>query len=652
MKLIKRLLPILGLILILAALGATLGGCAKSTEIDTSGMYLVIYDGNGGVLGNKTTTTRRLFCDPGSKIPDYPTQYEANQYTVSSLGLAMRQGYNLVGWYTSAEYTASANGSRLKLDVGDGYGTFEAKSDGTYVYKPTADETGSYIYIYMEPSSAEAGAEPDTYVLLVPTFDEENNPLLTVAPGFYICNSENDYAEIDDDAMRQIYADAYATKVYTKSAAEELSGYQKTANLTEEEQLLFAGFPRYDYRYLPAEDSDAGLDRFALVSGYVSLFDLFEADADGDYVEKDGNYVKAGADDAELPHYAVVARYVFTGDSTAEMTRYEMAADYWDFANDHVTQDKCQWDGEKYVLHLYAHWEKMLTVRYHYENGTGQTDEATTKLLDDNRTKVYLRAGETIGRKEIVPLYAGHTFVAWSKSADRYDPWDFAVDVFPDGTTALDLYAWYVEGTYVRIVSVGGLTEIGKNPAGKYLIVEDLDLGGKSSLFGLTDKQVFTGEILSFGKTISNFNLKLTPTSEQQDNAGISVIAAPIPVAAGAKISGLRLVGSVTCNKAAKSPATASNKTYSLIASGLIGKEQGETASTVEDCRVELTISPAAGADFSNTSKFTYRYTFGDLVAVGEVTASGCTSVFDCDHFPESGYIQITVRKLAADVEA
>ena len=649
MKFCKRLLPVLGLILLLAALTAVLGGCGKKSDVDTSGMYLVVYDGNGGFLGDKTRTVRKLFCYPGSKIPGYPSDYTPNQYTVSSLGLATRQGYNLLGWYTSAEYTLSATGDYLELKTEDGYGIFESKAGGTYVYKPVADEAGSLIYIYMEPSKAAEDAEPDTYILLVPQYDGENQPLLTVAPGFYICNSEADCAAIEDETLRQFYTEAYAAKVYTKAEAEKYGGYRSFAELTAAEQTTFADFPRYTYRYLAADAGDEGLDHYALVSGHASLFDLFVDDEAGEYVEKNGGYVKATAEDAELRHYKVADRFVFTGDTTEGMARYGMVAHYWDFANNHVTEDQCQWDGEKYVLRLYAHWEKKLTVNYHYENGTGQVDEATTKLLDDNITEVSLHSGQTIGRKEIVPLYAGHTFVGWSKSATVYDPWDFADDVFPEGTISLDLYAYYVEGEYTRIVSAKGLAEIGKNPAGKYLIVNDLDLGGATlttSPFGLTDAQVFTGEILSFGRTISNFTLKLSPQKNKLASEE-ATIGAPIPVADGAKISGLNLSFTIACDKL-KGMGSA-DKTVYLAAAGLIGKElDGESASTIRDCNLELNARPLADDIYAaSDTAYTYQITVGDLVAVGIVTAENCHSMLNADGKLNAGMATLTLRQTA-----
>ena len=627
MKQTRRLIPVLILALLVAALAAVLCGCGKKGDVDTSGMYLVIYDGNGGYLGDKSRTMRKLFCSPGSKIPDYPTDYTPNQYTVSSLGLASRQGYDLVGWYTSAEYTVSATGDYLELKTENGYGIFEADANGNYVYKTIADDSGSLIYIYMEPSTAEEGDQPDTYVLLVPTFDEGGDPLLSVEPGFYICNGEADYSGIEDENLRKAYADASA-KPYTQAEAEALCGYQSLLDMTAEAQTLFENFPRYRTAYILAGEEDAALDRFALVSGHASLFDLFVEDENGGYVEKDGNYVKATAADAEETHYRVSERFVFTGDTTEGMARYGMVAHYWDFANTYVTEDKCEWDGEKYVLHLYAHWEKKLTVNYHYENGTGQVDTSTTRLLSDNRTSVNLRHGEIIGRKEIVPLYAGHTFVGWSKSATVYDPWDFANDVFPDGTAALDLYAYYVEGEYTRVFSAKGLAKIGENPAGNYLIVEDIDLGGASytaSPFGLTEAQTFTGEILSYGKTISNFTLKLSP-QKKNITSGDSTIGSLVPVANGAKITGLNLSFTVSCDKikGVGDPATV----VYLAASGLIGKEaDGETATAVKDCRVDLTVKSASATSFAASDMaYGYQIMVGDLITIGNVTVENCKS--------------------------
>ena len=97
-----------------------LTSCGKSIDIDTSGMLLVIYDGNGGYLGNKTATARKLYTHPGSKIPDYPMDYATSQYTVPSLGLAMRDGYQLLGWYANAEYTLNPEGDYLFLKQADG----------------------------------------------------------------------------------------------------------------------------------------------------------------------------------------------------------------------------------------------------------------------------------------------------------------------------------------------------------------------------------------------------------------------------------------------------------------------------------------------------------------------------------------------------
>ena len=81
-------------------------GCTTGSETaDYSDMLLVVYDGNGGFLGNKTHTTRKLRVMPNSKIPKYTSDYEPDPYKVSSLGVAIRDGYSLKGWYLEENAT-------------------------------------------------------------------------------------------------------------------------------------------------------------------------------------------------------------------------------------------------------------------------------------------------------------------------------------------------------------------------------------------------------------------------------------------------------------------------------------------------------------------------------------------------------------------
>ena len=398
------------LMLIIGSLVPILSGCASTIEIDTSGMYLVVYDGNGGFLGNKSSTVRKLFCQPGSKIPDYPVEYSDNQYTVSSLGRAMREGYNLMGWYTAdaATYKESENGEYVYLSADDGNGIFEISPSGEYVRKYEKADNGDYIFVHIEESvSADenAEAEPDKYVFIdsvvepedeaEPVDDGETEPaddgevpadtengeetpdaeeaedaengdseekadenviVLSVESGFYICNGDETINEIDDENLREAYRKAYETKTYTLSQIEGIAGWQKYDELPAAFAEVFAKLDRYDYAFAKATEEDEGLDRYAIESGYASLNSIFIEDAKGEYIFVSPNYVKYDENDeihSTSQRYTMSDRYVFTPEGELEnpsmLTRYDATMDYWDFANDTVTEDKCEWDGEKYT---------------------------------------------------------------------------------------------------------------------------------------------------------------------------------------------------------------------------------------------------------------------------------------------------------------
>lgn len=632
-KAVKRLFRIVLLVCAVILSALLFAGCASGDDVDTSGMLLVVYHGNGGFLGNKTATERKLFCQPGSKIPNYPVDYKTSEYTVPSLGLAMRSGYDLLGWYTSenADYTQSETGHYVYLSVEDGCGVYEDDPAGVFVRKYVPSESGRYVHVYLEEQPAAGEGEenpPKGYVLIVPHFDDDGKPTLGVEPGFYVCGGPEDWSEISDDALREAYEEAFNAKNYSETEAKALSGWQIYEDLGESVRTLFEDFERYDYVFTEADESDEGLDRYALDSGYVSLYDLFVEDRNGAYVEASGDFVKAGGDEPEeTVRYAVADRYVFDKDTTVGIARYDISVQYWSFSEDRVTEDKCVLEGDRYVLHLYAHWDSKYTVYYHYNNGTTQVEPSTRRLLEDNTTSVDLRPGDVIGHRESIPLYAGHTFICWSKSETEKDPWDFENEVFPLGERELHLYAYYIEGEYERIESAKGLSKIGKNPSGKYLITTDIDLKGESfsgSPFGLTDQQTFTGEIRSFGSKISGFSLKLAPVKAQTLDPDRVVFTSLIPKASGAKIEGLNVEFSVICSKLAGF----GSAELSLGCSGLIGEVlSGSSNTVIGNCSVKLTLASRSETEFANTSSYSYKFSVCDLVFKGDAyTAEGCAS--------------------------
>ena len=646
------------LIIMIGSLVPMLSGCKSGNEVDTSGMYLVVYDGNGGYLGNKSSTVRKLYCNQGSKIPDYPVEYSDNQYTVSSLGRAMREGYNLMGWYASddATYKESENGEYVFLSVEDGNGIYEIDPSGEYVRKYQKSDDGEFVYVHVEESEN----ENDTFVFInsvvkndeseeddtaeqiaeeIGESEETSDPetetdetdgesaeeiiVLSVESGFYICNGEETINEIDDENLRDAYRKAYESKVYSKAEVAGISGWQNYDALADNYREIFEDLDRFNYTFAAASDEDEGLERYSIQSGYASLFSIFTENEKGNYYFVSPYFVEAeDVSSLSTQRYSLNDRYVFTPDDEVKnpsyLKRYDATMDYWDFANDTVTEDACEWDGEKFVLTLNAHWVKKNTVYYHYENSLNQIDEQWTRLLADNITAVPIRPGEIIGRKEVVPQNAGYTFVAWSKTPGEYDPWNFETDLFPEGETELHLYAYYIEGNYTRITSASGLSGIGKNPDGHYLIVNNIDLGGKEitgSLFGLSADSVFTGEIFAFDKTISNFTLKLAPSKQQAMDSTIVTSAISIPQAKGAKISGLAVDCKATV---AGLKAIGSNngqkKNIKFAVSPLFGNVLAGDKTVVENCHITMSLDEkTAGALTSDA--YTYVINYGGYAA-------------------------------------
>ena len=646
MKKIRYIFCIIISLLMLTAAMIFLAGCGSSSEIDTTGMYLVIYDGNGGYLGNKAAQVRKLFCYPGSKIPDYPVDYTDNQYTVPSLGLAMREGYNLLGWYYAADYSESEYGEYIRLSLEDGNGVYEDRADGKYVRNYIKSDAGTYIFIYVESADDEEGTPTYIYIDAAEYSDEEGNAI-GIESGFYICKETKniegktviDTSDIDDDMIRSAYEAAYKERKYTKSQVDSLAGWHLIDELADNYKTLFAGLDKYVYTFVEATENDEALDHYELISDYASVYSIFIEDENGPYVlTSDGYELMNGDDDHDSgERYSINDKYVFTSESTASMTRYDAMMKYWNFANDTVEAEDCEWDGEKYVITLYAHWEKKNTVYYHYENGTGQIDESNRRLLSDNITYLSLTPGDIIGKKEIVPAYVGHTFVCWSKTPGEYDPWDFANDVFPEGTSELHLYAYYLEGTYKRITSSGMLTEVGKNPSGKFILATDLDLGGaeySSSPLGLTSATVFTGEFLGFDHKISNYTIKLTPNKSQIDS-GEALVAALFPNTCGATIDRLNVEATVSVSGlTSKGDDFEMRKDVRIDCAALVGhalSESGEVSGTtvISDCTAKLTVKPRTSSALVSTA---YRYVFniGDFVATeGDYEISNSASSVD-----------------------
>ena len=597
------------LIIIMLVFTISLAGCSGG-EIVEEDKYIVVYDGNGGYLGNKTYTYRKLEVSENSIIPKYLSEYAKDDpYVVSSLGLATRQGFNLMGWYLeeNAQYAPNPTGTFVYLDLEDGNGVYNINDEGDYVYGYILDENGPLIFINVEPIG-ENDPETTEYI-----FYNGGNGL-----GFYIYNSE-------DAAHVEVYD---ADGGYTPSQLTGYVGYLIFDDLTETEKTLFAEIPRYRQAFYEYTEADEGLLRYNLESGYVNYESLYELSLEGDYVNNQGVYElydSENPDHADLDRYKIAQRYVFTPttevDVPAKLARYNAEITYWDFESDRVNED----------MTLLAHWERKLTVNY--IQMSGQITSVTTKQNETNTGQVNLVAGEVIGKLETVPTYPEYTFVGWSTSETEYLPWDFETDVFPLGITELNLYAYMIEGTYTRITSASGLAKVVNNPSGNYLLVNDIDLNGasynNSTPLGFQIKTAadaaivpFTGEFITMGNTISNFTINVSNLRKLIDaDAGVVIIGALFPHVQNAKISGVRLEN---VSAVLSTTSTATGIVSDIGAAGLIGIAlDGET--TVDNVYVDLTITQ------SSASTTTYPVYVGDIVAYGAeyVTITNSTADFD-----------------------
>ncbi|MFA7076467.1 MAG: InlB B-repeat-containing protein [Candidatus Izemoplasmatales bacterium] len=583
-------------------------GCSGGEDEDENEKYTVIYDGNGGYLGNKTYTFRKLQVEENSKIPKYLAEYTEDPYVVSSLGLANREGYALKGWYLAenAEYAPNPNGAYVYLDTEVGNGYYNIDPEGDYVYGYVQDDNGPLIYIYVEALSEEDDPETIEYI-----FFDGGNGL-----GFYIYDS-------DDANHLEVYE---LEGGYAPSELTDYVGYLQFNDLSEEEKTLFAEILRYKQAYYLYTEADEGLDRYSLESGYIFYDTLFVLADEGDYVLIDQLYYLYDSENVEhqdLDRYRIDDRFIFTPTDELEtpndLARYNADITYWDFENNRVTSD----------MTLLAHWVKKLTV--YYVQKSGQVTEITTKQNDTNTAAIDLVAGETIGKLETIPLYGGYTFINWSTSETEYIPWNFYTDVFPEDQTELYLYAYMIEGTYTRITSAKGLSNVVNNPDGNYVLVNDINLNGASfnnkSPLGFEVKSSigatiipFTGEFISLGYTISNFTLNIQNLQKTiNEDAGVIVISALFPYAQDAVIRGVNVenvkaVLSTTSN--------ALSVVCSLGSAGIVGTVL-EGTTTITDVSVEMTF------EASSTDVINHPVYVGEIVAIGSeyavITESSAT---------------------------
>ncbi|XMB72097.1 InlB B-repeat-containing protein [Mycoplasmatota bacterium WC30] len=604
------------MLLLMAIMVITLTACNGDDDVVEEVNYTVIYDGNGGYLGNKTYSIRKLQVAENSKLPKYLSEYTQDPYVVSSLGLANRIGYTLIGWYLeeNATYQADVLGSYIYLDTDDGNGAYRINELGEYVYGYIQDDAGTLIYVNVQPLGEDDDEETTQYIY----FNGGDGY------GFYIYDEGNANHVSILEASGSYLLDDLDTYGISYMIYDELS---------VDEQDLFADIPKYSQAYYEYTEADEGLTRFTFDSAYVNFHSIMVLDPEGLYVLDGSEYFlfdEENDDHLELHRYSVDERYIFTATDTivspSQMDKYSATFVYWDFENQRVTED----------MVLFAHWEKKLTVEYIQKSG--QTTYLTQKLLEDNVTTVDFAVGEPIGKVETIPTYTDpsnveYTFVGWSLSETEYIPWDFDNDVFPPGIITLTLYAYMIEGEYTRITSATRLAEVANDPDGKYLLVNDIDLEGQEFLnespLGFTVRATasavavpFTGEFISMGYKISNYTIVVQNTQKLLNSLnGVIVVMGLFPYVQDAVIDGVILENvSITLETVGR----AASVVCDLGGAGLIGTAlDGNTV--VSNVTVDVTIT----ATGSNPIDFPVY--IGDIIAkdVDNVTISNSTSTID-----------------------
>lgn len=602
-KLVQKITVIL-LAILLAAAGV---GCKGNSSANYSDMILVIYEGNGGYLRNKTDTVRKILVEPNSKIPCYEDEITNNPYTTSSLGLATRVGYNLMGWYTEdkATYIADSTGTFVYLNRDDGNGVYTFDKNGDFLLGYVENVNGKIVIIEIEEPLEGTDLATIEYI-----YYQGSNGY-----GFYIYDSDN--AE---------HADVYASEVniydinrhsYKATELKKFTLSYLYDDLTATEKVLFEDLTRYNREYYLRDETDVSIERYSLNSGYASIDSIMELDKKGDYVliaNQFERYDAANPLHGDIERYSIAAKYSFQPtagvETPSDLNRYKANIEYWDFTKDRVTEP----------IILLAHWSKKCTVSFIQKSG--QITSFTTKFNPEKTKEIDLVEGNTIGKAEQIPQYSGFTFVGWSKSEVEYQPWDFNIDVFPEGTTQLNLYGYMIPGNYTRITTAFSLAAVASNPSGNYLLCNDIDLEGKVfsnisplgfAAQNMSPSDVFTGTFVSLGFEISNFTIqvsnlqKVLNVGERHDSIG-----ALFPYVENATIEGvhLRNMHIILSNGEPRS----SYIIYNLGGSGLVG--EALTGNTIiNDCSVDVTFSKTA------------NYVLDSDVYIGDIIAHGKENV-------------------------
>lgn len=147
------------------ALCTVLSSCGSNNEVDTSGMFLVTYVGNGGFFeGNRTG--RELYYTAGDLINAPTVSVTGSEISSSTLGKITRRGYTFNGWYTAetAAYIPDTSGEYIKID-----GIYRRNDQGGFVLVYDEDANGAYCLKITETTDANGETiRTEEYVLFDP----------------------------------------------------------------------------------------------------------------------------------------------------------------------------------------------------------------------------------------------------------------------------------------------------------------------------------------------------------------------------------------------------------------------------------------------------------------------------------------------------
>ncbi|MEG1743334.1 MAG: InlB B-repeat-containing protein, partial [Clostridia bacterium] len=324
----------------------------------------------------------------------------------------------------------------------------------------------------------------------------------------YYADENGEYVKVDSYYERKndgkfvlIYVrddnGTYALKVSEKENADGVLERSEEYVLYNPTDKSLEGCERYEEKFVEYNKEYSDLLRYECVTenAYAIVTDMFMPRFDGKYIKnEDETYSFIGDKNYDGQRYTLSPYFVTSATDVISLDRYKAEfiyneADRWDFNNTRMPEQN---------VVLYANWQPALTATYVY--------------WDDSSFSVY---SNTIGAPITKPTGTakdgnGRTFIGWSREKDKYVPWNFESDVYPDNVegNVLKLYAHYAQGDYIRITNADELKEIGKYPEQSFMLCNDINLEGTMGHpMGFTKNVLFTGTFEGNGFAISNFKI-------------------------------------------------------------------------------------------------------------------------------------------------